>query len=50
MIYGHYTTVEKKKAVKMGGDITTASSASETVKKHPFTTAEELFLRDRGKM
>ena len=46
---GYYTTIEKKKAAKMVGDITTAASASETVKKHPFTTAEEMLLRDRGK-
>ena len=51
---GHYTTTDKKKAVEMVGDIATAASASasasETVKKHPFTTAEELLLRDRGKV
>ena len=36
----------KKNAVEMVGEI----AASETVKKHPFTTAEELLFRDRGKM
>jgi hypothetical protein len=46
---GHYTTTDKKKAVEMVGDIA-AANVTETVKKHPFTTAEELLLRDRGKV
>jgi hypothetical protein len=46
-----------KKTVKMVGDIATAAAAAanvtnnlDTVKKYPFTIAEELLLRDRGMM
>jgi hypothetical protein len=47
-----------KKTVKMVGDIAAAAATAtanvtnnlDTVKKYPFTIAEELLLRDRGMM